>query len=96
MHVLENGNERCDAAQCHYHGIPRYVRINDNGFCAQEHIVLTDSIYLHINHKANSTVISKLDIITIGDHVRLPHALKLDLSNIAKVVDKIKILITFS
>lgn len=96
LRLLENHNERCDNSACYIHKMPRYVRIYDNDLCVQEHVVLTDTIYLHINHRANSTVISKLDIITISDHVKISHALKLDFSNIDKVVDKIKTLLIFS
>jgi hypothetical protein len=97
LHLLENGNERCDLNEsCWYHKMPRYVRIQRHGILAEEHLVLTETIYLVINHRNDTTTISKLDVIALSDPVLIRKALKLDLSDIDKVVDKIKTLLMFS
>lgn len=97
LYPLENGNECCaNSASCEFHGISRYVRFNRDGILAREFLVLTDTICVHINHVHDRTIISRLDIIAISDHVILPRALKLDLSDIPRVIDKIQTLLIFS
>lgn len=89
-------NERCGNQRCWYYKMSRYVRFNRDGIPAQEFLVLTDTICVHINHVHDRTIISRLDIVAISDHVILPRALKLDLSDIPRVIDKIQTLLIFS
>jgi len=91
------GNQRCDKWECWYHTMPRYIRYHNSlGMLIVEKIVLTDTIYVVIDHVENTTTISKLDVVVISDHVKLSRALKLDLEKYQAVVDKIKTLLILS
>lgn len=86
----------CQNEVCNFHKMPRYSRTDRDGVLAVERIVLADDIYILIEHLRNQTTISKLDIITIDDHVVINHILKLDLKNLPRTIDKVKTLLLFS
>ena len=86
----------CQNEACNFHKMPRYSLTYSDGILAVERIILSDDIYLLIEHLRDRTTISKLDIIVIDREIILPCALKLDLKNIQKVLNKIQILILFS
>jgi hypothetical protein len=74
----------------------RYSRTDSEGVLAVERIILTDDLYICIEHLQNRTTISKLDIIVIDDHVVIPRALKLNLKNYQQTLNKINLLLLFS
>lgn len=86
----------CHQEPCQYHKMARYSCTYHHGVMAVERIILTDTIYILVEHLQNTTTISKLDIVAISDHVKLPRAFKLDLKNYQAVLDKIKTLLIFS
>src|ERR1700722_8338074 len=90
--------EFCQNKTCKFHDMPRYARTYDIGILSSERIILTDTMYVSIRHQPilNKTSIYKLDIVALSNEVILPRALKLDLSDISTVIDKIKILLMFS
>jgi hypothetical protein len=91
-------NDYCclNEESCHIHKMPRYSRTDADGILAIERIVLTDDIYILIEHLQNRTTISKLDIIVIDDHVVIHRALKLNLKDYERTISKIKTYILFS
>lgn len=97
MEFWEGSNERCANKECQYHGMSRYIRYNNSiGDLVGELIILTDTIYVAVDYEEDTTTISKLDIVVISNHIRLPRALQLDLKNYQTALDKIKTLLTFS
>lgn len=86
----------CQNDACQYHQMARYSCTYWDGILAVERIILTDNIYILVEYRQNKTTISKLDIVAIDDHIIINKAMKLDFTNIPKLVDKIKILIMLS
>lgn len=91
-------NETCQNETCKFHGMSRYARTYSTGILDSERIILTDNLYISIRHAPyhNETSVYKLDVVVLSDEVILPRALKLDLSNIDRVIDKIRTLLIFS
>lgn len=97
MEFWDGNNERCANKECQYHKMPRYIRYNNSiGDLVGEKIILTDTMYIVVDHEEDTTTISKLDIVILSNHVRLPRALQLDLKNYQVALDKIKTLLIFS
>lgn len=86
----------CSNEPCRFHKMARYSCTYHHGVLAVERIILTDTIYILVEHLRNTTTISRLDVVAIDNHVKLPRAYQLDLKNYQAVVDKIKTLLIFS
>lgn len=97
MEFWDYTNERCANKECRCHGMSRYIRYNNSiGDLVGEIIILTDTMYVTVDYEEDTTTVSKLDIVVISDHIKLPRALRLDLKNYQAALDKIKTLLIFS
>lgn len=86
----------CQNEVCWLHKMPRYSRTDIDGTLGIERIVLSDDIYILIEHYLGQTTIFKLNIVIIDDGVIIQHPLKLDLKNLPRTLDKVKTLLLFS
>jgi hypothetical protein len=86
----------CHDESCQFHKMARYSCTYHSGMLAVERIILVDDIYILVEWLLNKTTISKLDVVAISDHVVIHKALKFDLENLAKTIDKVRTWLIFS
>jgi hypothetical protein len=86
----------CQNEVCNFHKMPRYSITYSEGILAVERIILSDSIYILIEHLRNRTTISKLEVVLISDHVIIQSIININLKDPQKAIDKVKTLLLFS
>jgi hypothetical protein len=86
----------CQNESCRIHKMPRYSYTDSEGVLATERIILSDSIYILIEHLRNRTTISKLEVVLISDHVIIQSIININLKDPQKAIDKVKTLLLFS